>query len=87
MNFYKLKYFKIGTSLCGDDFKNEEETGYINLQQIISFTAVMKFIGTITGTHYGDYAIVYMSNNINYYIKPEEFSTLLSILCNIGYTI
>lgn len=74
---YKLKYFKYGNSICGDDFKLKEEFEYINLNHISSISGLKNFT-LFSGTSVGTFSTVKMMNGDIFFIKPEEQIKLLN---------
>lgn len=80
MKLFKLKYFQIGNSLCGSDFENIDSVENINLEHIISFSELKKFTLPFSDNYVGDYALLRLSNNQQYFIKEPVFHELSEVL-------
>lgn len=74
MKFIRLKHFKSGPDLCGDDFENKESVININPQFLLSFTDLLRFTLPFSGKLVGKYSVIEMSNGDRYYLNEEQFN-------------
>jgi hypothetical protein len=80
MKMYKLKYFKKSDTICGDDFKLQDEIENINLDFLLSLSEIKNFRLPLSGTYVDNYAVVTMSNNDMYCIRENVFNELKEII-------
>lgn len=78
LKFEEITFFHKGDNgISPNMYENVSEVELINLNSILSITNIKKLFKAFSGEFVGEYAIISMSNNENYYIKKGEYLTII----------
>lgn len=79
MRFIRVKYFKKGSSLCADDFKEDEKNIVLNVDSISEASEIQSYTGWGNG-RCPKYFWIRMNNGMVYNCIETEYKKFISKL-------
>jgi len=70
---FSIHFFANSASICANDFKNETQVEYINLQHVSSLSGLMRFHLPFSGKYVSSYGVLSMQNGDKFCITEDEY--------------